>query len=100
MKISVMIQVIVLRLNKGILSSYCLDGKFNMDILSNRGLLSRPNGYAINKKALIISGKGFFIYGGESGIRTLGRDKPTLVFKTSTFGRSVNSPRREIIRES
>ncbi len=35
--------------------------------------------------------------GGESGIRTLGRDKPTLVFKTSTFGRSVNSPRREII---
>ena len=37
------------------------------------------------------------MYGGESGIRTLGRDKPTLVFKTSTFNRSVNSPRRGII---
>lgn len=42
--------------------------------------------------------RGFFDNtGGESGIRTLGRDKPTLVFKTSTFDHSVNSPRREII---
>ena len=35
--------------------------------------------------------------GGGCGIRTHGRDKPTLVFKTSTFDHSVNPPRREII---
>ncbi len=32
------------------------------------------------------------MYGGETGIRTLGRDKPTPVFKTGTFNRSVISP--------
>ena len=32
------------------------------------------------------------MYGGEAGIRTLGRDKPTLVFKTSAFDHSATSP--------
>lgn len=32
------------------------------------------------------------IYGGEAGIRTLGRDKPSTVFKTAAFGHSATSP--------
>ncbi len=32
------------------------------------------------------------VYGGEAGIRTLGRFNPSPVFKTGTFGRSVTSP--------
>ena len=31
-------------------------------------------------------------YGGEAGIRTLGRDKPTPVFKTGAFDHSATSP--------
>ena len=34
--------------------------------------------------------------GGESGIRTLGRNKPTTVFETAPFNRSGNSPRKLI----
>ena len=30
--------------------------------------------------------------GGEAGIRTLGRDKPTPVFKTGAFDHSATSP--------
>ena len=36
---------------------------------------------------------GFLNYGGEAGIRTLGRFNPSPVFKTGTFGRSVTSPK-------
>ncbi|MEY3786189.1 MAG: hypothetical protein RLZ75_394, partial [Pseudomonadota bacterium] len=32
------------------------------------------------------------IYGGEAGIRTLGGDQPSTVFKTAAFGRSATSP--------
>ena len=46
-----------------------------------------------NKKAPLFSQGGFFIgYGGEAGIRTLGRDKPTPVFKTGAFDHSATSP--------
>ncbi len=31
-------------------------------------------------------------YGGEAGIRTLGGDQPSTVFKTAAFGRSATSP--------
>lgn len=31
-------------------------------------------------------------YGGELGIRTPGRDKPSTVFKTAAFDRSASSP--------
>ena len=34
----------------------------------------------------------FFIIGGEAGIRTLGGDQPSTVFKTAAFGRSATSP--------
>ena len=30
--------------------------------------------------------------GGEAGIRTLGGDQPSTVFKTAAFGRSATSP--------
>ena len=32
-------------------------------------------------------------YGGEAGIRTLGGDKPSTVFKTAAFGHSATSPK-------
>ena len=32
------------------------------------------------------------MYGGEAGIRTLGGDQPSTVFKTAAFGRSATSP--------
>jgi hypothetical protein len=32
------------------------------------------------------------IIGGEAGIRTLGGDKPSTVFKTAAFDRSATSP--------
>ena len=32
------------------------------------------------------------LYGGEAGIRTLGGDYPSTVFKTAAFGRSATSP--------
>jgi hypothetical protein len=55
-------------------------------------------GFLLDKSVIInVNHRSTRCNGGESGIRTLGRDKPTLVFKTSTFNRSVNSPRREII---
>ena len=31
--------------------------------------------------------------GGEAGIRTLGGDQPSTVFKTAAFGRSATSPK-------
>ena len=34
--------------------------------------------------------------GGEAGIRTLGGDKPSTVFKTAAFGRSATSPLRAL----
>jgi hypothetical protein len=33
-----------------------------------------------------------YISGGEAGIRTLGGDQPSTVFKTAAFGRSATSP--------
>ena len=33
------------------------------------------------------------IYGGEAGIRTLGGDQPSTVFKTAAFDRSATSPK-------
>ncbi len=33
--------------------------------------------------------------GGEAGIRTLGGDQPSTVFKTAAFGRSATSPHPE-----
>ena len=33
------------------------------------------------------------LFGGEAGIRTLGGDKPSTVFKTAAFGRSATSPK-------
>lgn len=35
------------------------------------------------------------IYGGEAGIRTLGGDQPSTVFKTAAFGRSATSPQAD-----
>ncbi len=35
---------------------------------------------------------GFEGIGGEAGIRTLGGDKPSTVFKTAAFDRSATSP--------
>ena len=35
----------------------------------------------------------FKFYGGEAGIRTLGGDKPSTVFKTAAFGHSATSPK-------
>ena len=32
------------------------------------------------------------MYGGEAGIRTLGGDQPSTVFKTAAFGHSATSP--------
>jgi hypothetical protein len=32
-------------------------------------------------------------FGGETGIRTLGRRKPTTVFETAAFDHSATSPR-------
>ena len=32
-------------------------------------------------------------YGGEAGIRTLGGDKPSTVFKTAAFDHSATSPK-------
>ena len=36
------------------------------------------------------------INGGEAGIRTLGGDKPSTVFKTAAFGHSATSPKERI----
>jgi hypothetical protein len=47
------------------------------------------------KKATLLGG---FIYGGEAGIRTLGRDKPTPVFKTGAFDHSATSPGSSALR--
>ena len=45
-----------------------------------------------NIKKAPMNHRSSLIYGGEAGIRTLGRDKPTLVFKTSAFDHSATSP--------
>ena len=50
------------------------------------------------KKALINQGLSSF-YGGEAGIRTLGGDKPSTVFKTAAFGHSATSPKPTIIQQ-
>ncbi len=70
--------VLVLR---GICTSMC--GRF-----SPFGLSCQPstNKYKKGRKAP------FFIYGGEAGIRTLGGDKPSTVFKTAAFDHSATSP--------
>jgi hypothetical protein len=44
----------------------------------------------INREFTMISGD----YGGETGIRTLGRRKPTTVFETAAFDHSATSPRQ------
>ena len=42
------------------------------------------------KKATQLGG---LSYGGEAGIRTLGRDEPSPVFKTGAFDHSATSPK-------
>ncbi len=54
---------------------------------------SRKVGRAGIKKPIVFKNNRFFcIYGGEAGIRTLGGDQPSTVFKTAAFGRSATSP--------
>ena len=38
---------------------------------------------------------GFCLFGGEAGIRTLGGDQPSTVFKTAAFGHSATSPQAD-----
>ncbi len=42
---------------------------------------------------------GIYQYGGEAGIRTLGGDKPSTVFKTAAFNRSATSPAHSALVE-
>ena len=44
-----------------------------------------------NRKSITIN-RLSCINGGEAGIRTLGGDQPSTVFKTAAFGRSATSP--------
>ncbi len=50
-------------------------------------------GTAGKKKPIVFKNNRLFrLHGGEAGIRTLGGDQPSTVFKTAAFGRSATSP--------
>lgn len=52
---------------------------------------SHPNADCVNEKTQLKPG--LFVYGGEGGIRTLGRDKPTHAFQACSLSLSDTSPK-------